>query len=265
EVAQERQSVRQETASDHENPLVTQWPQSSADRKQLLRVEARHRNLQDRNVSFRIHHSERNVSSVVEAALRLLRHFLIRQKLADIGSQLRRAGRPVLDAIVALGKTSEVVDEWNTGLGGAHRERRILPVCRHHQHGLWARQRFRPGGKLGHPERIVYERRRTGTYIERRHPARRVRFLCTFRNRARLFFRRDSPGCGFWLQLLVHQVYLLRRFLSRLCTSIRVSPRCRLPGRGRVGGNREPHKSNDPIPTAIKTTTRIEPRSEEGR
>jgi hypothetical protein len=52
-----------------------------------------------------------------------------------------------------------------------------------------------------------------------------------------------------------------RRFCSRLCTSIRVSPLWRLPGRGRVGGRRVPHQSSRPMPSAIKTTAMIGPSS----
>src|SRR2546421_2104761 len=46
---------------------------------------------------------------------------------------------------------------------------------------------------------------------------------------------------------------------SRLCTSISVSPRCRLPGRGLVGGRRVPHQSKRPTPRAITTTARMGP------
>jgi hypothetical protein len=50
----------------------------------------------------------------------------------------------------------------------------------------------------------------------------------------------------------------LRR-CQRLCTSISVSPRWRLPGRGRVGGSLVPHQSSRPMPRAIKTTATMGP------
>ena len=71
EVLDERQPVGHESAAHDEHALVAQRRELPAEIEQLGRVEARHRDLEDRDVGLGVHDRERHVRAVVEAPRRL--------------------------------------------------------------------------------------------------------------------------------------------------------------------------------------------------
>src|SRR5207249_93305 len=66
EVANERKAVRHETRADDEHALIAQWRELLPDLEQLARVQARHADLQYRDVGLRVHHEERRMRAVTE-------------------------------------------------------------------------------------------------------------------------------------------------------------------------------------------------------
>ena len=92
----ERQAVGEEPGPDDQHALVAQRGEPAAELEQPLRVERRHRDLQHRDVRVRVHHRQRDVRAVVEAASRLLGDLLVvGHQRADARGQLGRAGRVV--------------------------------------------------------------------------------------------------------------------------------------------------------------------------
>ena len=122
----------------------------------MLRREIRHRHLQDRDVGVRIHHQQRDVGAVVEAAFALGHGFARRHHRLDPRRKVRGRGRVVLDVVVALREAVEVVDKW-CRIDRAERQRRRLPVGAHDQDRPGARHRGGPLGQLDGPEFVVDE------------------------------------------------------------------------------------------------------------
>ncbi len=125
-----------------------------------------------RDVRVRVHDSQRHVGTMVQAPVRLGGNRLgAREQAADLRRQLRAARRRVLSVVVTLGKAAEVIDERHAVPGGPDRQRRGLPVRRHHEDGPGPRQCLRPSLELDYPERVIHQRRRPVTEVDARHPA----------------------------------------------------------------------------------------------
>src|SRR5437762_5434936 len=166
----EPQVVRHEATADDEHALLTKRRESTADLEERDRVEARHRDLEHRYVSVRVHLDKGHVRAVIETALRLLadRDRPAGEELADTGGERWRARRRVTHAVVALGKPVEVVDERDR-LRGTDRQGSGFPVGRHDEDGLRPRQVPAPRGQLLRPGRVVGERRRAVAEVEDGH------------------------------------------------------------------------------------------------
>ena len=67
----------EETAADDQDPLVAKRSQTATDVVELFGVEAGHRDLQHRHISVGIHHSQRDVGTVVEPPILFLGDGLI--------------------------------------------------------------------------------------------------------------------------------------------------------------------------------------------
>jgi hypothetical protein len=134
------QVVGGESAPHDEDPLVSQRSESAADVEQGLRLQRRHGDLQHRDVGCRVHLDQRNVGPVIETPgwIVMNRVLLSVQQLADSSRQVRGSWCRVLDLVVVLGESIEVVQERHGGRS-ADAQRCCLPVCRDHQDRLGAR------------------------------------------------------------------------------------------------------------------------------